>query len=381
MTYVKRRWTATIRLLVASAFSILIALSVPVTGFAQQAATMSLTGSTSIGVGEIALVEVRVKTTTPVNAVQADFTFPTSLFAFDSIDGNNSAFPAGLISSSANGTVSIVRAVIGGGSGDMLVATVKLKGLKDGRGELKLLDSSMAPDAASSENIVSVRQGMTIQVGSPAADAPVEQGGSSGSALPNNQNGGSQTDGTDGNTTNPSATPTIDPDLDDGSDTGGSSLSGGSGTNTTSGNSKNSSSVSPVAWAIIVMSLLLVSASVFFSVNILKRRNRRAAAYQNYMQPPVNPMYSQGRVYDLNSIGYSRQYPTGGYQSASPQAQQTPRSPQGTQGNYGVQYPQYNAGNQYPTPQPNPQAPVRPTSQIYQPEQSFSPDQHNQSPW
>lgn len=360
---------------VAGAMTLVLA-STPLPVSAQQSASMTLSGPTAVNVGDIVSVEIRVKTSVLVNAVQADVTFPTSLFAYDSIYGDNSAFPSNLIASSANGTATIVRAIFTGGNGDMIVATLRLKGIKEGRGEIKLLDSSMATDADTSENVVSVRQGLTIQVGSPSVDSPVEQGPNGGT------NGGGTQGGGVTDPANPSVTPTIDPSAsDDDVDSNGSVVSGDTDGNGRTDTTTNSSSISPAAWIIIVASILLVTASVFFSVNLLKKRGRRAAAYQNYMQPPVNSMYNQGQVYDLQNIGYTRQYQGGSYQQQSAPVG-SPAQPQNSQPNagaYSAQYPQYTA--QYPAPQAVAQPPAKPSGQIYQPEQSFSPNQHNQSPW
>lgn len=329
--------------------------AIPGVAIAQQAATMTLDGQTSVGVDQTFTVQIRIKTSVSVNAVQADINFPSNLLAYQSVSSEGSAFSADLITSAGNGNVSLVRAKIGGGTGDMLVATMTFKGLKDGRAEIRILDTSMATDSQTSENVVSVRQGLTVVVGSATPSDPIETG-----TVPD-QNGGTP-DPSDPQ--NPDITPTIDPELDSVTPTptktssvsGGTILGGGDG-----------GGLSTAAWSLIVMSILLVAASIFFSVNLLRRRSRRMANYQNYMQPPVNPMYNQGQLYDLSSAGYtSRQYQQNPYQRPVQQ-----RSPA-----YQNPYTQaYMPSQQYQ------QAPGQtpPVQQTYQ--QPATPQQPNQYHW
>ncbi len=64
---------------------------------------------------------------TTVNAVQANLSYPASLVDFVGIDASGSAFTTEAPSTGGNGVVSIARGVIGGVSGEKLVAKVNFK--------------------------------------------------------------------------------------------------------------------------------------------------------------------------------------------------------------------------------------------------------------
>ena len=73
-------------------------------------------------------VQVRENSsTTSVNAVQANISYPASLVDFVSIDATGSAFPTEAQSSGGNGQVNIARGVIGDATGDQLVATITFR--------------------------------------------------------------------------------------------------------------------------------------------------------------------------------------------------------------------------------------------------------------
>jgi hypothetical protein len=338
-------------------------IGTPVPAHAQLNASMTVKGTETVAVGGTFTAEIYVNTTTSVNAVQADLTYPANLLEYQSVSSTGSAFNADLISNVVNGSLSFVRAKIGGGSGTMLVATVTFKGLKDGRAEIKMLDTSMATDSETSENVVGNRQGLIVTIGNATADTPIETGTvpTTGNATP-----------TPGGSTSGSPTPTIDPSLDDIEPTVSGNEENKKSSTTTFLGGGESGGISNAAWALLGMSLLLLAASIFFSINILKRRSRRAAAYQNYMQPPVNPMYSQGSFYDLNNAGYTtRSYPQNPYQQPV-----TPSRP----GAYPSPYSQ-----QYPMRQGYPQAGAQPGSVPAHPQnpyqQTMPPPQNNQYPW
>lgn len=75
--------------------------------------------------GSTITVEVHENSgSTGVNTVQANFSYPTNLLTFVSIDGSTSPFTVQAQSTGGNGTVSIARGVIGSLTGDQVVATV-----------------------------------------------------------------------------------------------------------------------------------------------------------------------------------------------------------------------------------------------------------------
>jgi chitodextrinase len=78
-------------------------------------------------------VQVRENSgTTNVNAVQANFSYPSTLLQFVSIDTTGTAFTTTAPSSGGNGSVNIAQGVIGGVTGDQLIATVTFKTLTTG---------------------------------------------------------------------------------------------------------------------------------------------------------------------------------------------------------------------------------------------------------
>lgn len=73
-------------------------------------------------------IQVReISGSTAVNAVQANFTYPSNLVDFISIDATGSAFTTEAESNGGSGQVSIARGIIGSLTGDQLVATVNFK--------------------------------------------------------------------------------------------------------------------------------------------------------------------------------------------------------------------------------------------------------------
>jgi chitinase len=73
-------------------------------------------------------VQVRENSsTTTVNAVQANFSYPASLVDFVSISGTGSAFTTEAQATGGTGQVNIARGIIGSVTGDQLVATVNFK--------------------------------------------------------------------------------------------------------------------------------------------------------------------------------------------------------------------------------------------------------------
>lgn len=78
-------------------------------------------------------VQVRENSgTTAVNAVQANFSYPTNLLQFVSIDTTGTAFTTIAPSSGGSGQVSIAQGIIGSLTGDQLIATVTFKTLTTG---------------------------------------------------------------------------------------------------------------------------------------------------------------------------------------------------------------------------------------------------------
>lgn len=342
---IQLRFTA-LALLASLCFAIVAPLQVQ----AQQAASMVITGPVTAPVDGVVSIAIYVKTTTPVNAVQADVKFPTDLLSYQSVSSTGSAFDADLISNAANGNLSLVRIKIDGGSGDMLVSTVTFKAIKNGKAVLQLLDSSMATDAQTSENIVTVRQGLTVQIGDPALNTP--------------DTGGNGT--TDGGTTQ---TPTEDvngdgivdirdieatasPTPTEGDAEATPTPLGGEVALNEDASGTTGDGISSVTWLLAGGSILLIIVSVFFSLRLLNRRSRRGASYPPYTMP------SQ-QVYGSDVYGYGAnqyQLPQSGYVTPPNQA-----------------YPQSVPANSYPYPSQPAQTIVQPAQPVPQQAQTYQP--------
>lgn len=108
----------------SSAASQSAATSTSTTASAPQGLYFSPTG-TSLTAGQTLTVQVRENSgTSSVNAVQANFSYPSDLLKFNSINAGSSAFSVAAPSSGANGKISIARGSTAPLTGDQLIATV-----------------------------------------------------------------------------------------------------------------------------------------------------------------------------------------------------------------------------------------------------------------
>jgi len=124
--------------------------------------------------GSQVAVQVMVNTgTDPTNAVQADFSYPTSRLQFVSIDGTGSAYDIDASSSGGNGTVSIARGKIGTVTGTALIATVRftVQGTA-GSAALSFLGSSAVVRSTDNANVLGSTVGATYTVAVPATPTP-----------------------------------------------------------------------------------------------------------------------------------------------------------------------------------------------------------------
>nr|MBP7834695.1 hypothetical protein [Candidatus Saccharibacteria bacterium] len=106
--------------------------------------------------GQTFTVEVRTNSgNTNVNAVNAEFTYPTNLVDFVSFDYTGSAYGIAAVSSGTNGKVVMARAQIGGISGDQLVgkATFKAK-TTGGNAKLSFLPATSLLESTNNTNIL-----------------------------------------------------------------------------------------------------------------------------------------------------------------------------------------------------------------------------------
>jgi cytoskeletal protein RodZ len=117
----------------------------------------------------------------PVNAVQANLTYPVDKFDFSSISANGSAFEIQAVSTGANGKISIARGHIGDLKGPNLVAKVVLTA-KSSKGDAQV---SFAADSAvvtstDHKNILKDKTGSTFKISktlSPVAYAQIKRAG------------------------------------------------------------------------------------------------------------------------------------------------------------------------------------------------------------
>lgn len=110
----------------------------------------------SVSAGQVLTVEIRVDTAgQSTNAVQADLTYSTNFFEFQSINSSASAYGIDAQATGGSGSVSIARGNISGVSGDVLVAAVSFKVIAgSGTGSINFSDSSVLLRASDSSDIL-----------------------------------------------------------------------------------------------------------------------------------------------------------------------------------------------------------------------------------
>lgn len=122
--------------------------------------------STSVGQGATVTTQVRLDTGgDTMNAVQANFSYPTTMLEFTAISDSGSAFKIKAPSTGGNGSVSIARADFEGAKGDVLIATVTFKAIGTGTAELEFTTGSEAYRAGDSTNAVGNNVGSKVTIG------------------------------------------------------------------------------------------------------------------------------------------------------------------------------------------------------------------------
>ena len=113
----------------------------------------------TIAVGQTLTVQVRVNTNgSSVNAVESDFTYPTSQLSFASIDTSASSFDIDATATGGSGSVSIARGSSSGAtgiSGDLDVANITFNVLAAGAANLTFQNSSVALDSTTNTDDLS----------------------------------------------------------------------------------------------------------------------------------------------------------------------------------------------------------------------------------
>jgi flagellar basal body-associated protein FliL len=133
--------------------------------------------SQQVASGGTLTVEVWVDTGgDPVNAVQANLTYPTDKFDFNSIDTKDSAFEVQALSKGGDGKISIARGHIGDVKGPALVAKVVLVAKTDkGDGQVSFSDGSAVVRSTDHKDILKEKTGSTYTVSLGAPRVAVAQ--------------------------------------------------------------------------------------------------------------------------------------------------------------------------------------------------------------
>ena len=118
--------------------------------------------SANPGVGQTVTVEVRENSgATAVNAVQANFTYPTARLQFVSISADGSAFPVQAENSGASGQVKIARGTTTPVSGDQLLAKVTFKVTATGSAPLDFNTGTALASSTTHGNVLGATTGAT----------------------------------------------------------------------------------------------------------------------------------------------------------------------------------------------------------------------------
>lgn len=149
----------------------------------------------TVAQGSTFAVAVRITTDEAINAVQANFTYPSGQVEFVGINATDSSFKTEAPSFGGGGNVSIARGQIGGVKGDALLATVTFKALA-GSGSAKM-EFSAGTEAMRDSNNTNALSGTT---GATCSFKAAVTGGAAPTAKPSPS-------AASGNPTTPSASP------------------------------------------------------------------------------------------------------------------------------------------------------------------------------
>lgn len=107
-------------------------------------------------VGSNITIDIRENSgSTGVNAVQANFSYPSDKLTFVSADGSASGFTTEAQSVGGNGTVTLARGVIGNLTGDQLIAKITFKVNVAGTATLSFVNGSALISSTTNQNIIS----------------------------------------------------------------------------------------------------------------------------------------------------------------------------------------------------------------------------------
>jgi hypothetical protein len=124
----------------------------------------------SFTAGQVVTVEVSVNTGgTPVNAIQADFTYPTSKLQFQSIDATGSVMSIDAASTGHNGVVSIARGNTTPYTGAGRVAAIHFLALSGGSANLVFAGTSHVVSSTDNTDVLGSATGAKYTLKRPKA--------------------------------------------------------------------------------------------------------------------------------------------------------------------------------------------------------------------
>jgi hypothetical protein len=111
--------------------------------------------SQTFSVGSTFTIDIRENSgSATVNAVQANFSYPSDKLTFVSADGSASPFTTEAQSIGGNGQVSLARGVVGSLTGDQLISKITFKVNITGVANLSFVNGSALIDSTSNQNII-----------------------------------------------------------------------------------------------------------------------------------------------------------------------------------------------------------------------------------
>jgi hypothetical protein len=137
----------------------------------------------SMVVGSTYTVQVRAYSAgTNVNAVEADFTYPTSMLTYSSIDTSSSSFDINASSTGGSGSVAIGLGSTTGVNGDLLVANITFNVVAVGTADLTFQNSSVLLASSNNANTLGTLSNASF-ISRGAASTPVYRLSRSGNYL------------------------------------------------------------------------------------------------------------------------------------------------------------------------------------------------------
>jgi hypothetical protein len=106
-----------------------------------------------------------------INAVQANFSYPTAQLEFISIDTAGTAFDVGAPSTGGNGSVKIARGSLKAVNGNVLVASIVFRTLSAGTAKIEGASGSAAPRDGDAHDTLGTTSGATFTISGPTVKA------------------------------------------------------------------------------------------------------------------------------------------------------------------------------------------------------------------